>query len=165
MANPYPDAPESIADLVPRYERQADELAGLIGDMTPEQVSARPVQGRWSTLEVLAHLADSDEVLADRIKRTISMDKPLLMGFDESLFVERLGYTRRDSADELAILAMTRRRIARILKSLPDDAWAREAVHNERGIVTLKQLVQMAVGLVNHHAPFIREKRKALGLK
>jgi len=165
MANPYPDAPESIADLVPRYERQADELAALIGDMSPAQIAARPVQGRWSTLEVLSHLADSDEVLADRIKRTIAMDKPLLIGFDESRFAERLGYMQRDAADELAALAMSRRRIARILRSLTPDSWAREAVHNERGLVTLKQLVQMAVGHVNHHAPFIREKRAALGLK
>ena len=165
MANPYPDAPAAISDLIPTYERQPDELASLVAGMTSAQMIARPIKGRWSTLEVLAHLADSDEVLVDRIKRTIAMDKPLLMSFDETKFAERLNYQQHDGADELAALALNRRRVARVLRGLNADAWAREAVHSERGIVTLKQLVQMAVGHVNHHTPFIREKRAALGLK
>jgi hypothetical protein len=39
--------------------------------MTREQTMARPVAGKWSTLEVVCHIADFEIVGADRIKRVM----------------------------------------------------------------------------------------------
>ena len=41
-------------------------LRKAVAGMTREQLLARPVPGKWSTLEVVAHLADFDPILADR---------------------------------------------------------------------------------------------------
>lgn len=162
MADPYPGAPDAIPELIAAYERQPDELAALVRGLTPAQLTARPVPGKWSTLEVIAHLADCDEVLADRLKRILAMDRPLLMGFDESRFAERLGYQARDMADELATMGVTRRRMGRIFRALSPDGWERQGVHSERGLLSVKQIARMAVGHVNHHVPFIREKLAAM---
>jgi hypothetical protein len=46
----------------------------------PEQLLARPIPGRWSTQEVVCHVSDCEQFYADRLKRTLAMDRPLLLG-------------------------------------------------------------------------------------
>src|SRR5437868_6068400 len=91
---------------------------GLIQDavsgMTREQVLARPVPDKWSTLELVCHLADFDAIDADRMKRTIAEDRPVLFDSDEKLFASRLAYQDRDMDEELALISSTRRQMARI---------------------------------------------------
>ncbi len=65
-------------------------LRQAVAGMTREQLVARPVPGKWSTLEVICHLADFEIVFTDRIKRIIAEDKPTLVSGDEKLFAARL---------------------------------------------------------------------------
>jgi uncharacterized damage-inducible protein DinB len=150
------------AGLVAAYERGIDDLKSAVAGMTPEQLRARPIPGKWSTIEVVAHVADAELYFSDRIERTLALDRPLLMGVDERPYVERLGYQSFDLDEELALVSSLRRRIARILRSQPTDAWQRQGVHSETGLVTVRQLVFHAVRHVTHHVPFIAEKRAAL---
>jgi hypothetical protein len=123
-----------------------------------------PVAGRWSTLEVVCHLADFDPILADRMKRVIAEDRPALLGADEQRFAAALAYHERDLEEELAIIEQTRRQLARILRTLPPEALDRVGVHNERGELTLDRLLTIATNHIPHHVQFIHEKRRALGL-
>ncbi len=132
--------------------------------MTREQVLARPVPGKWSTLEVVCHLADFDPILADRMKRIIAEDRPTLLGADEKHFAAALAYHERDLEEELALIEHTRSQMARILRTLPGEALARVGVHNERGEMTLERMLTIASNHIPHHVTFIQEKRKALGL-
>ena len=43
-----------------------------------EALKARPVPGKWSTLEVVCHLVDSEQAWCHRMKRVIAEDNPLL---------------------------------------------------------------------------------------
>src|SRR4051794_6173225 len=78
------------AELVAVYERGIDDLRTAVAGMSPEQVLARPVPGKWSTIECVSHLADTKVFFTDRIVRTVAMDRPLLMSADERQYVERL---------------------------------------------------------------------------
>ena len=89
--------------------------------MTREQLLARPVAGKWSTLEVVCHLADFDPILADRMKRVIAEDPAVAPGADENRFAAALAYHDRDLEEELAIIEHTRSQMAHILRKLPDD--------------------------------------------
>ena len=44
------------ADLADAYLQGAADLRAAVAGMTREQFVARPVPGKWSTLEVLCHL-------------------------------------------------------------------------------------------------------------
>jgi hypothetical protein len=133
--------------------------------LTPDQLRARPVPGKWSTLEVVCHLADFDPILADRMKRVIAEDRPSLLGADENRFVAALSYHERDLEEELTLIEKTRQQMARILRTLADGALQRIGVHNERGPRTLEQLLTTASNHIPHHVQFILEKRRALGLQ
>ena len=130
--------------------------------LTPEQVLARPIPGKWSTLEVVAHLADTEIYITDRIERTLALERPLLIGVDERPYPERLNYQALDLAEQLELFTALRRHVTRILRLQPPDAWQRTAVHSEIGIVTLRQLVFQSVRHLRHHVPYIAEKRAAM---
>ena len=152
------------SQLIADYVAGAAALRKVVAGMSAEQVKARPVAGKMSTLEVVCHLSDFDPVLAERMKRIISHDKPLLVGADENLFLKALAYHERDLAEELNLIEATRRQMAKILGKLPEEAWSRVGNHSERGLVTLEQTVQTATRHIPHHVKFIEEKRKALGI-
>ena len=153
-----------LRDLADTYEAGAADLQKAVAGMTREQVLARPVPGKWSTLEVVCHVADFEPILADRMKRVIALNRPQLLAADENLFATALAYHDRDLAEELAVIEATRRQMARILRRLPEAAANRVGIHSERGEKTLADLVKGATGHVTHHLPFIVEKRRALGV-
>jgi len=154
----------ALAPLINDYLAGVDALRKAVAGMSREQLLARPVAGKWSTLEVVCHLADFDPILADRMKRIIALDRPPLIGADENRFAATLAYNERDVEEELAIIAHTRSQMAKILRRQPDSALQRVGVHNERGELTLERMLTLSTRHIPHHVQFIAEKRKALGL-
>ncbi|MFO0797716.1 MAG: DinB family protein [Gemmataceae bacterium] len=164
-ARPTGEPMPAAADLAEHYLRPLPDLRAAVAGMTREQVVARPVAGRWSTLEVLAHLADFEPVFVERMKRILAYDDPpQLLAADENLFFQALRYHDRDAAEELAVIEATRASAARLIRGLSAEQLARTGVHSTRGSQTLEQVIRSVTGHVAHHLPFVREKRAALGL-
>lgn len=154
----------SLAPMIAEYLAGPLLLRAALKGMTADQLKARPVPGKWSTLEVVCHLADFEPILADRIKRVLALERPTLMGADENCFVTALAYHDRDVEEELTIIEKTRSQLARILRHCGDDILTRNGVHSERGPRTLEQLLATATNHIPHHVKFIQEKRAALGV-
>jgi hypothetical protein len=154
----------TLAKLIDDYLAGPPALRKAVAGMSREQLLARPVPGKCSTLEVVAHLADFDPILADRMKRIIAEDEPQLIGADQDRFRAALAYDDRDLEEELALIERTRSQLARVLRRLPESALRRVGRHNERGPLTLEQMLTTAAGHIPHHLRFVAEKRKALGL-
>jgi hypothetical protein len=153
-----------LSQLIENYLSGVQVVRQAVAGMSREQVLARPVPGKRSTLEVVCHIADFEPVYADRMKRVIALDRPTLLGADENRFAATLAYEARDLEEELQVIDSTRRQMARILRTLPAEALTRIGIHDERGPRTLEQLLTTITGHIPHHVQFIREKRQALGL-
>lgn len=153
-----------LVELADSYFAGGAHLRAAIAGMTREQLIARPVPGKWSTLEVVAHISDFEPIMADRIKRVATHDNPTLLGADENLFAEHLFYHDRNIDEELAVVDAIRTSTARTLRQLPADSLDRVGTHNESGVLTLERLILRATNHITHHLTFIREKREALGL-
>ncbi len=149
---------------IDEYLSGPQTLRKAVAGMTPEQLAARPIAGKWSTLEVICHLADFEIVFADRIKRVIAENDPTMFGGNPVEFAARLAYSQRDAEEELLLIEQIRKHVARILKSLPPAAFGRRGIHSESGPTTLDALVERITGHIPHHVRFIQEKRQALGL-
>src|SRR5690348_14567988 len=80
----------SLAALIDNYLAGPRQLRQAVAGLSREQLLARPVPGKWSTLEVVCHLADFDPIIADRMKRVIAEDRPQLLGADEQRFAAAL---------------------------------------------------------------------------
>ena len=114
----------STSELIDSYLDGSKILRQAVAGMSREQLVSRPVPGKWSTLEVVCHLVDSDQAWIHRMKRVIAEDRPLLIGYDESRFARALSYQERDLEEELAIFEQSRRQLARILRTLPASSWS-----------------------------------------
>src|SRR4051812_35540335 len=150
--------------LINDYAAGPQLLREAVRGMSRDQLLARPVPGKWSTLEVVCHIADFDIVGADRIKRVIAQNEPTLPDGDEKAFADALRYHDRELEEELQIIGAIRASTTRILRTLKDDDFARIGTHTAAGPLTLAQLVERMAKHIRHHVGFIQEKRKALGI-
>ncbi|MDO8914494.1 MAG: DinB family protein [Coriobacteriia bacterium] len=154
----------AVAELVAAYVAGVQLLEDSVAGMDLATLRERPIEGQMSSLEVLSHVADCEQFLADRIKRTAATDRPLLVGIDASPYLTVLHYQDRDPELQLRLVEMTRLNLAADLAWLPEDAWTRVAIHTETGLVTMRQLLLHAIRHLEYHVGTILEKRRALGL-
>jgi uncharacterized damage-inducible protein DinB len=157
----------SLAQLIDAYQTGIQPLWQAVAGMTRDQLLARPIPGKWSTIEVVCHLADFEPVYADRMKRVIAEEQPLFLSADQERFVAKLAYHQRDLEEELNLMEITRKQMSRILQTLPDEARSRFGTYqseNQTEKRTLEQLLSIITRHVPHHLQFILEKRRALGL-
>ncbi len=152
----------SIAELITSYAAGPATLRAAVSDLTPEQARARPIAGQWSTLEVVCHLADSEALFSERMKRVMCEDHPPLLWSDPTDQPRVLAYHERDLDEELRLFELLRAQMTRILRAQPDDAWQRVGVHSKEGDRTLTDLVAKAVWHLEHHLKFIEAKRRVL---
>lgn len=153
---------------IERYEKQADELALSIRGLNRDDLFAPPPAGEknvgtWTIQQVVLHLADSELVFADRIKRVIAEDNPTLLAFDENKWASALHYEDRSAEDAAKMVEHTRRDLGGVLRKLPDQAFSRTGTHSEAGKLTLADIVTKAANHLEHHLKFIHAKRAAMG--
>lgn len=134
-----------------------------IAGMSDEQLRARPIADRWTTQEVVCHLADFEMIMAIRMRRVLAENEPTLLGANQDLFVARLAYDQRNPAEEIALMELVRRQMARILRAAAPGDFARVGHHNELGPVALETLLRRITRHIPHHLAFVAEKRRALG--
>src|SRR5262245_22273691 len=150
-------------ELIEQYVAGGTQLRRAVAGLTQEELRARPGPGAWSVLEVVVHLADSDAISIDRMKRILTEDNPPLLYADETAYVERLHTHEQDLEDALLLFEVGRRQWARVLRQLPNDAFHRAGTHNRRGKMTLGELVAGYVRHVDDHLKFVLGKRFNLG--
>ena len=152
----------SHAQLIAEYLAGPQKLRAAVSGMTAEQMDATPIPGKWSTKQVICHIADFEPVYADRMKRVIAENEPMLMNGDPDLFAARLAYGPRDVEVELDFIAATRKHMGAILWSLVPSDFQRQGNHSEDGLLTLETLLTRITNHIPHHFKFIEEKRAAL---
>ncbi len=74
------------SQLIQAYLDGPVQLRRVVSDLSPQELKERPVPGRWSTLEVVCHLVDSEQVWCHRMKRVIAEERPLVIGYDQTRF-------------------------------------------------------------------------------
>lgn len=151
-------------ELLSRYVAGPQRLHAAVAGMTAEQVRARPIAGRWSTLEVVAHIADFEIIGVDRLMAVLAEDNPAMPGRDEQKFAVRLNYHDRNLDEQLELIELCRRHAAAHLRKLKEQDWRRTGIHSEVGPLTLLQLLERVTGHIEHHLPFIDAKRRALAV-
>ena len=149
--------------VIEEYVACGPRLREAVAGLTREDLTARPGPGKWSILELVLHLTDSDAISIDRMKRMLTEDNPPLLYADESAYVERLCSHEQSLEDALTLFEVGRRQFARVLRALPDEAFDRRGTHNRRGTVTVGAMVKDYIEHVDYHLKFLHDKRARLG--
>lgn len=151
-----------MQNLIDEYLAGPQKLRDAIAGMTSEQIDAAPIPGKWSTRQIICHIADFEPVYADRMKRVIAEEMPTMFGGNPDAFAARLAYEQRDIEEELQLIETVRRHVARILRTLNPEDFQRQGNHSERGPLTLEKLLSSVTNHIPHHIRFIEEKRAAM---
>jgi uncharacterized damage-inducible protein DinB len=150
-------------ELIDEYERAPARLRAAVAGLTDAELKARPGPGEWSILEVVVHIADSDAISIDRMKRMIATDDPPLLYADETAYVQKLFTHDQDLEDALTLLEVGRRQFARVLRKLPPEAFARTGRHDTSGTKTVGGMVKSYIDHIDEHLVFVHGKRANLG--
>jgi hypothetical protein len=120
--------------------------ARAIAGLSAAQLRQPEAPGKWSINQVLQHLADSDLVWGWRVRLILAQDRPVLTGYDQDLWADRLHYADADPDEALEQLRVLRRgNLGLIARATPDDL-QRVGVHSERGEESVGYLCGLYAG-------------------
>lgn len=150
-----------VADIQPAINilgKTPGILNTLLRDAPLDLLQWKPAPDRWSISEVLAHLADIEQLYADRARRIMAENSPVLQRYDQARASE---YSRGLPAEHLARLTLVRAGIVAFLKSVPSSSGTRTGVHSELGAITLAELLNEWAGHDLGHLRQIAELYRA----
>ena len=159
----------NLAESLERFRRGPELLAVVLTGVYGDETDFSLAPGKWSIRQLIAHLADSELVGAQRFRQVIAEDNPALGAFDQDAWARNLDYARKQPKQSLESFRRVRAENYELLKSLPESAFERTGVHAERGPLTLRQLLEGYAEHAESHArqvQAIREEfKKAKGKK
>ncbi|CAB4738400.1 MAG: hypothetical protein F2853_03830 [Actinobacteria bacterium] len=156
------DSKKSSQDLLAEFVKNGKEFISLAKSISSQDMNKTPVAGEWSAAFVLHHMCDGEMHFATRYLNNLAETSPNIFPFNEDIYPDRLNYAKRDAFASLAAIEGISIANANILSAIPESDWSRTSVHQERGIMTLAQLVELASGHSKSHAGQLQEIINAL---
>lgn len=150
------------ADPVMILRQTPASLQRFLETVPPKIVATPEAPGKWSILEVVQHLADSELVGGFRLRMVMAQDRPPLSGYDQDLWAARLRYNEVELRDAVDQFTSLRRANVRIWESLGPTDLIRVGVHSERGEESLERMRQLYAGHDLLHTRQLERIRAAL---
>ncbi len=143
------------------YDALVSEVTGL------EEIALRRAEkpGKWSIMQVVQHLADSELVAGYRMRMILAHDRPVLQGYDQDAWANELRYNDVSLRDALEQLRVLRSLNLKLLRSLSKEQLAREGLHSERGPESIWKIAQMMAGHDLLHRNQIKRIKQSLGME
>ena len=142
-------------------ERLISELENLVNGLTGEELRRPEAPGKWSILEVIHHLADSELVWAYRLRLVLAEKQPQITGYDQERWASQLKYGEANLEDVLELVGILRKANLRLISSLSDEELQRAGTHNERGEETIEHMIRLYAGHDLVHSNQISRIRKS----
>jgi len=128
-----------------------DFLDEALRGVSAETISEPRVEGKWSALENLAHLARYQEIFLERVQRILKQDKPAFSIYRAEQDPEWAAWKGLAYKDAVARLAASREKLLARLKSLSADDYERTGVHPRFGTMTLALWLEFFLVHEGHH--------------
>src|SRR5260370_19652681 len=153
---------EERRELIAKYKDGYDEVTRNLAGFPPALLTAHPIPGKWSAAEIVHHLADSETTSGIRLRRLLVEDHPVIQGYDQEEYAERLNYNNREMTPALDAFRSARATAAQLFEFMSDEDWRRQGTHSERGSYTAEDWLTIYAAHAHNHAAQIRRLREAL---
>ena len=132
-------------------------LRTLTNGIDDATLRRRPAAGEWAIIEIVAHMADTEERALSRVRQMTGQDDPHLDSFDQEALAEQRRYIERDLAGELARLERLRAEHLAELDKLDGSGWERAGRHGQHGLMSVELYeTHVAAEEVDHLAQIAR---------
>jgi DinB family protein len=145
------------AKLIQRYRDGYRVVVEALEGVTEEELD-RSATGDWTPREIAHHLADSEMTSALRIRRLLAEPDPVIHGYDEKAFAERLTGDR-PIQPSLEAMRWARETTAQLLDRMSEDDWRIEGTHTESGRYSTEEWLRIYAAHAHDHAAQIKRAR------
>ena len=144
-------------DVIGQLRKGMNEVSVLFTSLTSEQLHYRYAPGKWSLLELLRHMVDTERVMSYRALCIARGEKQALPGFDENLYAQHAAFANNSFADVLKEYQLVREANLLLFNSFTEEALSQTGNANGKDISARAILFVMA-GHEQHHINVIQEK-------
>lgn len=130
-------------DPIDIMDRTADELQAAVSGRSDDALETPEADGKWSIVEVIQHLADSEIVYGYRMRLIVAEDEPSIPGYDQNAWASNLRYANVPVSTALSDFRALRAINLRWLQGLSDKQLDRWGMHNERGQESVQHIVKL----------------------
>ncbi|MEO6068859.1 MAG: DinB family protein [Gemmatimonadales bacterium] len=148
--------PAERRTFITRYAAGPDLLRAALAEVPEEALQWRPAPGKWSAHEVIVHCADSETNSHGRIRTLVAESEPVIQGYDQDRWAQRLGYHARPLGTALVTIEAVRANTVPLLEAMTEDEWASVGRHTEVGTYSAEQWLQIYAEHLEVHAAQIR---------
>jgi len=141
--------------LIRELEKTRDETLRYFA-LDPRDLARTYGPGKWSVRFLLHHLADSETVLFDRIRRVLSEPRQVLWVFDQDAWAQGLDYSQVPLDISRRVYESVRSAIIYYAGLYYDPKGHLEFVHSVTGVRTLKDEFDKVASHNEHHLEQIR---------
>ena len=131
----------------------AGRLRELTAGRTRDDLAKKPDPSRWSVVQIVAHLADSEVVGAWRFRSVIASDGVALQPYDQNEWEARFRYEETDPFESIGLFETVRSSTLSLLRRVDPALHANYGMHAERGKESIEHLIRLYAGHdLNHLA-------------
>lgn len=144
-------------ELLSLLRNQRENFPQFIQAVPEEKLHFAYEEGKWTVLEVLVHLLDSERVFQYRAMRFARMDKTPLPGFDQDAYAPHSMANSRTKEDIIREHRVVRESTILLFESLPDK------ILKQVGTASSVKMSVGALGFIccghqKHHRNILRER-------
>ena len=133
------------------YQATPKKLRALAKKATGKKMTKRPAPDKWSIAEIITHLAESELVIAFRLRMILATNGILIQVADQTAWQANAGHLIKDPKKALELFETFRAYNVALLKSISKERWEAYGMHEERGKESVRRVVEMYAGHdVNH---------------
>jgi len=145
------------ADLIETLKRNIAETTNFLKSVPAEKLNYRYAEGKWTILQVVQHLIDTERIMTYRALTFARNDKTELPGFEENDYAAAANTEERNIDDLINEYNAVRNASILMLKGFNDEILQRSGIAN-RGRVTVNALAWVIAGHELHHVAIIKER-------
>ncbi|MGB3307831.1 MAG: DinB family protein [Thermomicrobiales bacterium] len=162
------DGSEGVARPAPTRDRATilNALVAVLVDFerllegkSQEALTQPSHDGGWGMVEILPHMRDWEEINHQRIARILEEDRPTLECLDDSLWSIEHDYSSQDPHKTFEQFRNLRSALVAHVSDLDEEAWARGAVLEGTGEITLHWLLD---DICEHDVVHLAQAREVL---
>ena len=149
---------QSAMDIIAKLESTREKTLPYFR-LSMEQLDRTYAPGKWPIRVLLHHIADTETVLYDRVRRVLSEPGQVQWAFNQDAWVTGLHYSQQPVELSMNMYAAVRACVIHQARLHYEIDGAREFVHSEAGIRTLKSEFDR---IANHNAHHLAQIEQAL---
>lgn len=127
------------------------KIKKLIKSAKKKSLYKKPEPNKWSVAEIIAHLAETEIVLAWRYRSVVEKNGVVIQPFEQDDWAKNSHYTKTDVNDMLELYLVVRKANVKFLNGLSKEQWENFGMHQERGKETVRHIANLEAGHdINH---------------